>query len=479
MKTLFAAAVLNAALAAAPAAKNEKTAPIHLQALVPTGGTDAAALLDGDPKTGWSPVGDARDEGVLFRFEDRVAVDRVVIEACAGSDPKAFVLGTYVNGREAGSPAAPMKVEVARGQLRSLFLRVANATAKPCIAEVRFEKGKARLPVAAPRTVPGRVSASSTLTPIDAYHPGYLFDQRLDFGWVEGAKGLGVGESVTLELEAPVSFSAIEIWNGYQRSKDHFRKNARAAEVSVRVDEGEPVRFAVKDVMGPQKLSFAQPVTGKRVVVKIEKAKAGTKYQDLVLSELRPWDAQGPLAVATPDRAERAAALSREIAGKPLAKVVDRQFVVFCPDEDKERSGRLKLRSDHTLVWYGDSEDWDGARESEVLDGTWVVKRQAAPWSTIDLFARRHRTQQVNIPYGTPQKREAERIAGGSLKIARVEDLGMVRFGEIAKAWREGPARTAVGCITEAGLDADYAALVKRGAILVEGRALTELLVLP
>ena len=38
------------------------------------------------------------------------------------------------------------------------------------------------------------------LAPSDAYHPGYLFDGRLDFGWVEGVKGPGIGEPTVLTL---------------------------------------------------------------------------------------------------------------------------------------------------------------------------------------------------------------------------------------------------------------------------------------
>jgi hypothetical protein len=40
---------------------------VYLQALVPTSGAGAEAVLDGKPETAWRPEGSAIAEGVLFR----------------------------------------------------------------------------------------------------------------------------------------------------------------------------------------------------------------------------------------------------------------------------------------------------------------------------------------------------------------------------------------------------------------------------
>src|SRR4051812_35123268 len=59
---------------------------LTLAALNPTSGENAAALLDGKPDTGWSPIGDPRAEGILFRFEKNTAFTTVQLRACPGAD---------------------------------------------------------------------------------------------------------------------------------------------------------------------------------------------------------------------------------------------------------------------------------------------------------------------------------------------------------------------------------------------------------
>ena len=56
-------------------------APLTVQALVPTSGLNAEALLDGKSDTGWTPEGDAEGEGVLFRFEEAVTLGQVLVES--------------------------------------------------------------------------------------------------------------------------------------------------------------------------------------------------------------------------------------------------------------------------------------------------------------------------------------------------------------------------------------------------------------
>ena len=177
--------------------------PIFLQALTPTSGANAAAVLDGDANTGWGPVGDPRDEGLLFRFETPVRMDAVAVAPCTGF-AGSLRLDISADGNEVATISArdPVKerpldrAPLPGGEygLRSVFLRIAeqnDTRDRSCIGKVAFLRGEIPLAVRPPRSVPGRVTASSTLAPADAYHPSYLFDGRLDFGWVEGAKGLG------------------------------------------------------------------------------------------------------------------------------------------------------------------------------------------------------------------------------------------------------------------------------------------------
>jgi len=262
-------------------------APIFLQALTPTSGAHPSAVLDGDAKTGWEPVGDPRDEGLLFRFETPVRMNGIALAPCANvvgsirleisaDGNEVATLVARNRGKEGPLDHAPLPG--GEDGLRSVFLRIAEPNpsgTRPCIGEVAFLMGETPLALRPPRSVPGRVTASSTLAPVDAYHPSYLFDGRLDFGW-EGAKGIGQGEWVGVHLDRRAEVSALEIWNGYQRSEDHFRKNARARKVSLDGDGKRVAVFRLKDAMGSQKLALPVPVQASDLKLVIEEATAGT-----------------------------------------------------------------------------------------------------------------------------------------------------------------------------------------------------------
>jgi hypothetical protein len=249
-------------------------ADVYLQSLVPTSGSSVEAVLDGKPDTAWRPEGEGVGEGILFRFETGVEVKAVEVTTCAGESSK---LSAIFDGRRNSAQLSPDKSGKAKVQpslpFRAMFLKVDEG--KGCIAEVSFVGGPGR--VRAPRTVHGKVTVSSVLTPADAYHPGYLFDGRTDFGWVEGSKGTGEGEWLTLTLDAPATVSALEIWNGYQRSSDHFQKNCRPSKVTLSVDGAEGLPLELKDVEGPQKLVLPKPVKGTAFKLTIDAVVKGSK----------------------------------------------------------------------------------------------------------------------------------------------------------------------------------------------------------
>ncbi|PTL80902.1 hypothetical protein [Vitiosangium sp. GDMCC 1.1324] len=453
--------------------------PITLQTLTPTSGTGAELLLDGNPATGWSPEGDPAEEGVLLRFEKPVSLDGVVLRTCTGTPE--LTASLYLNGAEEASAssqkigAEEKALKFNKRELRSIFVRVRLASgAKACLGEIVLLQGGKPQPVKAPRMVSGRVEASSVLTPADAYHPGFLFDSRLDFGWAEGSKGPGTGESFTLTLDAPVEITALELWNGYQRSDDHFQKNARAKKLAVSADGGAPVSLDVKDASGVQTLKLPAPMKGRVWKVSVEQVYPGKRYPDMVLSELRLVDAQGPLGVRTPDGDERKHALEAGLKGSPLAKVANQRWLGRCAPSDAEaRSDRqLKLRTNNTFVFYDNSGD-EASSMSEVLDGAWVVKNASGPWATVELFGRRHRSETNWDPYADTATKDTVRIAGGKLEVARVADLGRQEFEKLVAEWSKGTQSAKVECVGKEGNS--YEDLVKSNAFVVRGTAVTDL----
>ncbi|MFL5354883.1 NADase-type glycan-binding domain-containing protein [Archangium sp.] len=449
--------------------------PIALQTLTPTSGTGAELLLDGNPATGWSPEGDPAQEGVLLRFEKPVSLDGVSLRTCTGAPELQAAL--YLNGTEALTEqkigAEAKTLPFGKRELRSLFVRLQSAGgAKACLGEVTLLQGGKPQTVKAPRTVAGRIEASSVLTPADAYAPGFLFDGRLDFGWAEGSKGPGTGESFTLTLEAPVELTALELWNGYQRSEDHFQKNARAKKLSLSVDGGAPVPLGVKDSSGAQTLKLPAPMKGRVWKLSVDEVYPGKRYPDMVLSELRLVDAQGPLGVRTPDGDERKRALETGLAGSPLGKVANQRWRGLCAPEAVKSDRQFKLRTNNTFVFYDDSDDatWSA---SEVLDGAWVVKQASGPWAAVELFGRRHRSETNWDPYADTQNKDTVRIAGGKLEVARVADLGRKEFEKLVAEWSKGTQSGKVECVGQEGHT--YEDLVKADAFVVRGTAVTDL----
>lgn len=435
-------------------------APLPLQALVPTSGANAAALLDGKADTSWSPEGDAEGEGVLFRFEGEVKLSQVVAQGCGRG---AVTVRPFVNGAELdvvsfSDPKPTPVASFSARAVRSVFLRLDAGT---CLTEVSFFANGKAVAVAAPRTLEAVAKASSVLAPADAYHPGYLFDGRLDFGWVEGAKGVGVGESMTLTFAAPVTVTALELWNGYQRSNDHFQKNARVKTLAVSLDGAAPVELAVKDAQGSQKLALPKPTTVKTLTLTVKDAYRGTKYEDLVLSELRVWDELGPRAIATTDLAERAAALKAEVAKTALAPLIDQNFRSVCQRDGFELE--VKFRSNHSFVIYRSAEEDTGAVK-EIIDGTFIVKGKG-----LELFGRSHRNESAFGPYASPEGKETTAITGGALTVTRIADLGRGAYAALLAKLTQGPLRWSFDCDDAK----QFEVLAKQNAYVIEGRALS------
>lgn len=444
-----------------PAPPGEPSTPrLRLAAVVATSG-DGAAMLDGDASTGWKPAGDPRGEGVLLRFEEPTKVGELRFTACANSGP--FTLTPFYNGTEgdvmdvpAGSSGGGGDVE---RSVRSVFLRVDAGT--PCLAELTMTDGEKQLALAAPRAIAGTVTASSTLDPADAYHPSYAFDSRVDFGWVEGSAGLGVGETLTVKLDRPLALAKLELWNGYQRSQDHFDKNARIKKLAISVGGAREEVVVEQDTFGPQLVPFGGGVESDTITLEIIEAEPGTKYKDLVISELRFWDAEGPVRVAVRGGEQRAGALKKAVAGTAVAPLVDTLWVGAC-NEFGERT--LKLRSDNSFVWY---EPLDTSLE--IFDGAWVPKGAAAGGAQIQLYGRRHLSEESWEPYSSENgMKESTRIGGGKPVFHAVADMDAATFASEVEAVRGAWGRDC---------DYDQTELGKQGAVIVRDSSITDILV--
>lgn len=460
-----------------PAVWSPPVEGLHLRGLRASSGVDLGNLLDANPATGWTPDGDPVDESVTFRFEAPVRVTGVEIASCAES-PQSW-WNVIVNGAEAGrvdtSPGSPGVLAVGPGgggaEVASLQLRVADGRRGTCLASVVLKDGEQALPVRPPRGVPGTVRSSSVRIPTAAHHPWYLIDGRPDFSWTEGKDGTGVGESFTLALEKPIALTAIELWNGDQRSPEAFVASGRARRVGVSLDRGGFVSFVVDDAMGPQRLTLPRVASAKLITVAVLEVVKGRTYDDLDISEVRLQDPLGPLTVVTGDLSDRTEPVRAELASTSLAAVVDRRLQQVCPAAGERR---LKLRGNLSFSYLGPS-GTDGLLR-EVFEGDWAPRASTGPWAQLLLSGRRH---PVQMSWVGPEADREDLSVVQEAELARVQDVGAEPFAELLKAWERGPERYAVECLAAEAHAAGvtpFDFLVTREAVLVRGKAFVDLL---
>ncbi|MFT5586474.1 MAG: hypothetical protein ACI9VR_004073 [Cognaticolwellia sp.] len=431
-----------------------------LRSIVATSGNGAGLL-----GSGWKPPGDAVAEGVLLRFESPQLVDTLSIASCG----TAVGVEIYANGNGGSElEVGPQGGEVIIGQqVSSLFVKVKSADRPVCLKGLKASANGEDLRLGPPRNVAGKISASSTLDPADAYHASYLVDGRTDFGWVEGAADLGLGESVSIDLDRVTRIQAIELWNGYQRSPDHFAKNGRVKVLGLSVDGGPVMEIPVQDSSGAQTLTLPSLVEARQLTLSIVEATAGSRYPDVVISELRLIDPAGPLGISVSGTARSQALLSVVKSG-PLSGAVDARWVNVCGPENARE---LKLRSNHSFVYYADDFGWNepDAQNSMVFDGAWVPNSGGKA----TLYGRKHMVSSSWQPYGDDSVTERTRIAGGKIQWIPVASLSEAEFKTELEDLKARGGWYPADCL---GADS-YEELKGKGAAIVQGEAVLDLLV--
>lgn len=439
---------------------------VRLLALEATSGAGVDRIADADRATSWTPVPDPSEEGVWLEFV--ATIGGITVEGCPipGAEVELFADGSSLGQRALDSGPASFEISPP-GEVHSLYLRMLGPVGA-CLSEVSLRgAGGERLSLQPPRRVRGAIRATSVLSPEAAYRPAYLFDARPHFAWIEGERGDGEGQRIDITFEEPQRVTAIEIWNGYQRSKDHFQKNSRLAKIRASGATGSPVDLDVADQEGPQLLVLDPPVEGSLLRIEILESVDGNRYDDLAISEIRLHDAEGPFALQTTDLERAEAALREELGASPLGRIVGRTLQSRC----SPALGTLKLRRDSSFVWYGARAE-GAVGSSEVFDGAWAIERKDAPWASVSLFGRRHQVPQGWQPGIDPKSIDSTALSSGDLEIALAVDLGPKVASEL-KSLGKSSEEERVAC----AIEAEIRELALDGSVLVKGDALTDLLV--
>jgi hypothetical protein len=122
------------------------------------------------------------------------------------------------------------------------------------------------------------VQASSTLySDDDRYTADNLIDGTLK-AWSEGEEGSGIGEHITMRLNAEVTISSFYIYNGIPQD---FYENNR---VKILVVNDQHVQLENRN--GLQKVTLPQPVTDSVLTFVIEQVYPGDIWDDTCITEI-------------------------------------------------------------------------------------------------------------------------------------------------------------------------------------------------
>ena len=132
----------------------------------------------------------------------------------------------------------------------------------------------------------GSIQTGTTLKPADQYRAANLFDGSQANAWVEGTEGDGTGEVIKFDLSSEAPAEKLVMLNGYHRSEEHYKSNARVKAFSIKTENDKPQKFTLRDDMTPQILTFDPPLSGKNYEIEVRSVFKGEKNKDLAISEL-------------------------------------------------------------------------------------------------------------------------------------------------------------------------------------------------
>jgi hypothetical protein len=435
----------NSPASESPAPTTTDTRPITwLEGMYATSSSPAHEvydLFDDDPETIWqTQPGSGPDEGIMLYFTNALPLQSVQVVPEEGSfqSENAFVQ-TYVNGILGSGGKPGEQIALGKKSVKSLYIRFAKTGLEQTVkrdkegAEVEIEsfpsdayvgikelnvlndKGE-RLRLVPPERVRGSQSASSILPPEMAYSPANLFDARKEFVWVEGNKtSAGIGETLTFGFEEPVKITAVQIWNGYQRSDNHYAANARVRNFEFGVKDGPGSAYTLRDTKAGQKIQLSTPAVGKDFELKITGIYAGNKFKDLAISDLVFFDGEKPFVMETKLPEQNKAALRNKTGSSPLTQIFNRRISNSVEEAGVVTQQSLILRSDGTFVFYSNDTMPDGTVSQTVADGNWEMVSADVANFVIKVFGRWNNVSDIADYYRGTSSQNVTRIFSDEL----------------------------------------------------------------
>lgn len=391
-------------------------------------------VFDDDPETYWVTMpGAAPDEGLFFSFEEPVFIGAIQTIAASQSESYEEVYSViyYINGLETPASYTWEEPFPLNTMVKSVFIKIVETSSRRLgdqgfgyssdlpvgisavsLTTVGGNLKTVPLQVVPPERVSGRIVASSSLMPIEAYHPDFLFDSRPEFGWADGNTGrTGAGESITFSFDSPRRIEMIKVWNGYHRSPTHFTQNERVARFTFGVQGGTPVSYTMEDSMDPQVVVLESPLEGSTFVMTFQDVHRGQTYRDLVVSEMRFFDGERWFLLETGGSEARKRSVLEWAANSPAGVFIDRQLRTYVGDEEYADWQRFILRSNGSFILWKHLGMRDEP-ESTYADGNWQIIDDR----TVRIFGRLKRIVQFGQPGYDPYSGV---LPGGTQELSR------------------------------------------------------------
>jgi hypothetical protein len=410
----------NAATNAATAATDDTRPIVYLEGLYATSsasGQGVDNLFDTDPNNAWQTLpGAGPDEGIMLYFQNALplaALQAVPTEGSFAKNPD-FAIEVFVNGNPVNGGGVGDTLSVGDQPVKSLFVRFRKTGKEtfsqagealvegfPGDASIGLKalnllntKGEA-LRIEPPRRVNGSVTASSTLAPETAYSPANLFDSRKEFAWAEGAASAGEGEALAFQFDQSVNITAIQIWDGYQRSDEHFAANARVRDFDFG-EKGSAHTYTLRDTKAGQKIELQTAAKGNAFELKIKSIYPGKKYKDLAISDIVFYDGAQPFVLTSAAPEKYRSDLRANAAASPLAAVLDRRISNRIEGNSLLEQS-LVLRSDGTFVLY--SQEIEPGGTTSLADGNWEIVSANAAAAQVKIFGKWTNTSEIQAYY--------------------------------------------------------------------------------
>ena len=414
---------------------------------IPLFDNHAINVLDGNTNTSWKTIkGAGPKEGIMVYFNKPIYIKKINITQPKGQAiTQVTQFDVYANGKihtteNINSTVEALFIgikEVNAADVNTNTFKTgiynnakgSNTTFSPtlsvAISKIDFFNNSGnKIDFVIPKLVKASIKASSTLTPEVAYSVANLFDCKKDFGWAENASSNGIGESILINTDAPITYNKIKVWNGYQRSPKHFDANGSVKKLhltnNVQLDEV----LDLKNIKDPQAYYIKNRKSTTTLKLTLDNIYQGQKYEDVLMSEIRLYEKNIPIILLSSD-AEQVVKNNQgeKVSSSIMAYILDKNIQVDYTkreavedtflNQSKETS--FILRSNNSFVMYtsesqGYEKDKAYNESQTIADGNWELISKNEEAIKVRIFGRIYDVFNGVDPYKGKGRKESIKI---------------------------------------------------------------------